>query len=172
MYLCDCTFFSSPPEKGLILGGWESDNIGLAAYSTESDKRKWKRNRGTNPRSIVLRGRAEYTARVVAWHSLQYILYEDEEYIFSDWDESQKIWEEETGWQTNEEIYRIWARERKKDRYTSMECATEIIETSVADPGSLFRILIFIHPGSQIQQQQKKRSGGKFVVLIPDPDPL
>jgi hypothetical protein len=27
------------------------------------------------------------------------------------------------------------------------------------------RILIFIHPGSQIQQQQQKRRGKKFVVL-------
>jgi hypothetical protein len=56
--------------------------------------------------------------------------------------------------------YIAYERERKKDTYTCMICGTEIIETSVADPGSLFRILIFIHPGSQIQQQQKKRRGG------------
>ncbi len=62
--------------------------------------------------------------------------------------------------------YIAYERERKKDIYTCMKSATEIIETSVADPGSLSRILIFIHPGSQIQQQQKKRRGGGGICSI------
>jgi hypothetical protein len=37
---------------------------------------------------------------------------------------------------------------------------------SVADPGCLSRILIFIHLGSRVQQeQQKKRRGDKLVLL-------
>jgi hypothetical protein len=34
----------------------------------------------------------------------------------------------------------------------------------VAEPGCLSRILIFIHPESQIRQQQQKRRGKKFVL--------
>ncbi len=61
---------------------------------------------------------------------------------------------------------RVKKDEKKKldDSRTKTVCGTEIIETSVADPGSLSRILIFINPGSRIQQQQK-RERGKFVVL-------
>jgi hypothetical protein len=40
-----------------------------------------------------------------------------------------------------------------------------IFEPSVADPGCLSRILIFIHPGSRIQEQQKRK--GKNLVVLP-----
>ncbi len=40
-----------------------------------------------------------------------------------------------------------------------------IVTSSVADPGCLSRILIFIPPESRIQQQHQKRRGEKFVVL-------
>jgi hypothetical protein len=36
--------------------------------------------------------------------------------------------------------YIAYERKRKKDRYTCMKRGTEIIKTSVADPGSLSRI--------------------------------
>jgi hypothetical protein len=36
--------------------------------------------------------------------------------------------------------------------------------TSVADPGCLFRILIFTHPGSRIQKQLQKRGVKNLVV--------
>ncbi len=38
----------------------------------------------------------------------------------------------------------------------------ERVGTSVADPGCLFRILIFTHPGSRIQKQQQKRGVKKI----------
>jgi hypothetical protein len=47
-----------------------------------------------------------------------------------------------------------------------MKCATEIMETSVADPECLFRILIFIHPGSRIKQQQQKRRGENLLSYL------
>ncbi len=37
--------------------------------------------------------------------------------------------------------------------------------SSVADPGCLSRILIFVHPGSRIQIQQQKRRVKKIIVL-------
>jgi hypothetical protein len=56
---------------------------------------------------------------------------------------------------------------------SNFEKQYKVIYCSVADLGCLSRILIFIHPGSQIpdpgsqiQQQEQKRRGERFVVLL------
>ncbi len=39
-----------------------------------------------------------------------------------------------------------------------------LLINSAADQGCLYRILLFIHPGSRIQQQQQRGAGGDFLV--------
>jgi hypothetical protein len=68
-----------------------------------------------------------------------------------------------------QEDYRIRSG-RLSQKLATLNCLVKLrsvmAPASVADPGCLSRILIFVHPGSRIQKQQQRGGGKIFLTFL------